>query len=412
MMFRNFLTLFIVILCLGNHAISQTVSRKCGTDLLHQHTLLNSPDYAEIRNQNENKISNFTGTFKAGSIIKIPVVIHVIYRLESQNISDEQIHSQIAVVNKDFNKLNWDTMKVPSVWKSLIADCKIEFVLANRDPNGNMSSGITRKKTSTPDIADVNGDVVYFSSKGGQDIWDRNRYLNVWVCEISGGVYGFSSFPGAPAASDGIVIDFESFGIGGTATSPTDLGRTLTHEIGHWFNLFHLWGTTTCGDDLISDTPIQEKGNFDCPFFPSLSQACTNAPHGDMFMNFMDYTDDKCMNMFTEGQKNRMTATLNTIRSSLFNSNGYNGLKEIFTFKTNVYPIPATTFFIIEWDIMLNIHRIQLYDVNGQLLTELNDLEGKKNVRFTTESFEPGMYIARLFSENGVNSEKIIISPN
>lgn len=393
-----------------NYAVSQSNGEKCGTDQLHQYHLLNTAGYADLRKQSELDVSNYSGTFKAGSIIKIPVVFHIIYRLDSQNISDEQIHSQIAVINKDFNKLNWDTMKVPSVWKSLIGDCEIEFVLANRDPNGNMSSGITRKKTSIPDIADVNGDVVYHTSKGGQDIWDRNKYLNIWVCEISGGVYGFSSFPGGPAASDGIVIDFESFGVGGIATVPTDLGRTLTHEIGHWFNLFHLWGSTTCGDDFISDTPIQEKGNFDCPFFPSLSQACTNGPNGDMFMNFMDYTDDKCMNMFTVGQKNRMTATLNTIRSSLFNSDGYNGLDEFHSIKVKIYPSPASSFIVVEWDKIMNISAIQLFDLNGQLLTEIDDLESKTGTRLNTESFSPGLYIVRLFSLNGVRSEKIIIS--
>lgn len=407
-------SLFILIIFLSglvNHAWSQSFNEKCGTDQRHQYYLLNVADYADMRKQIENEISNFTGISKAGSIIKIPVVFHVIYRLDSQNISDEQIHSQIAVINKDFNKLNWDTMKVPSVWKSLIADCEIEFVLANRDPNGMMSSGITRKKTGIPDIADVNGDVVYHTSKGGQDIWDRNRYLNIWVCEISGGVYGFSSFPGAPAASDGIVIDFESFGIGGIAAAPTDLGRTLTHEIGHWFNLFHLWGTSACGDDLISDTPIQEEGNFGCPFFPSLSQACTNAPNGDMFMNFMDYSDDKCMNMFTTGQKNRMIAALNTFRSTLFNSNGYNGFEEYKSNNAKIYPLPASNFLIIEWDNTTSIYAIQLFDINGQLLAELKNLEDKTRAELITESFNAGVYFVRLFSENGEGSEKIIISP-
>ena len=158
-----------------------------------------------------------------------------------------------------------------------------------------------------------------FTSQGGADVWDSKKYLNIWVCNLSGSTLGFAQFPGGPESTDGVVVDYLYFGSIGTATAPYDLGRTLTHEVGHWLNLRHIWGDSYCGNDFVDDTPTQQTSNSGCPSFPHIS--CNNGPNGDMFMNYMDYTHDDCLIMFTNGQKNRMIAALLNSRSELLDNN-------------------------------------------------------------------------------------------
>ena len=201
--------------------------------------------------------------------------------------------------------------QVPSVWTGLVADCQIQFCLASKDPNGNTTTGIRRVKTTKSSFSDNN--YVKYTSKGGDDAWPAADYLNLWVCKLSGGLLGYAQFPGGKAATDGVVITFTGFGTTGTAQAPYNLGRSATHEIGHWLNLRHIWGddgTKCTGSDLVDDTPNQADENYGCPTFPNVS--CNNGPSGDMFVNYMDYTDDRCMFMFTNGQKSRMYATLVT----------------------------------------------------------------------------------------------------
>ena len=145
------------------------------------------------------------------------------------------------------------------------------------------------------------------------------RYLNIWVCQLGGGVLGYAQFPGGDPATDGVVITTTAFGRGGTAQAPFDLGRTTTHEVGDYLNLFHIWGNSilpNCTDsDSVTDTPNQFGPNTGKPTFPSAS--CGNTPHGDMFMNYMDYVDDDTMVMFTKEQVMRMHAALEFSRSRL-----------------------------------------------------------------------------------------------
>lgn len=398
---------FLLVLSLSMSA--QISNTNCGTDLRHAHMLANDPDYQKNRAFIDQRIDPPFLAQKSGAQILIPVVVHVIHRLPEQDISLSQIKSQIDVLNKDFNKLNWDTMKVPPVWKSLIADCEIRFELANRDPNGNPTTGITRKQTSIQDIANVNGDAHSTPSKGGEAIWDRDRYLNIWVCEIQNNIYGFASFPGGDAASDGVVIDFGSFGTEGTATTPTEKGRTATHEIGHWLNLYHLWGTNTCGDDQVNDTPKQEKGNFDCPTFPSLSSACPNGPNGDMYMNYMDFTDDGCMNMFTLGQKARMLNTLNNERSSILSSNGYNGIDVSSDQPFQLFPNPSNDAFQVSWSKSSGFTALTLHDLSGkQLMHQFID-PGSQKINVQTDALDNGIYVIKLYSETTVFTDKVVV---
>jgi hypothetical protein len=161
-----------------------------------------------------------------------------------------------------------------------------------------------------------------YSSTGGQDAWNTSDYLNIWVCNLASGLLGFATFPGGNSNTDGVVCDYAYFGNTGTATSPYDLGRTATHEVGHWLNLYHIWGDSYCGNDYVSDTPKHEESNYGCPSYPHASSCSGTGSSGEMFMNYMDYTNDACMFMFSTGQKNRMRATLNSSRSSLLSSLG------------------------------------------------------------------------------------------
>jgi hypothetical protein len=260
------------------------------------------------------------------TVITIPVVVHVLYSLNWQNISDVQIQSQIDVLNEDFRRLNSDTINTPSLFKGVAADCQIEFCLAKRDPQGNPTTGITRTHTNKA-VFDMQTDDAKYNSTGGHDIWDRNNYLNLWVVPaITDGstndILGYAQFPGGgSSATDGVVICYKNFGRIGNLNPYYNKGRTATHEIGHWLNLLHIWGDDggQCwGSDQVGDTPNQADETTGCPTFPQPS--CGNT--SDMFSNYLDYTDDACMNIFTNGQKARMWATLNGFRKSLFSSNG------------------------------------------------------------------------------------------
>ncbi len=239
----------------------------------------------------------------ASEVIIVPVVIHIVYNKAEHNISDAQILSQIEVLNNDFGMLNLDASNVPSVFRNKAADSKIRFCIAQTDPSGKPTKGIIRKHTNL--ISFQGDDAVKFSAAGGDDAWDSKRYLNIWVCNMGGRSLGYAALPGGEAVKDGVVINYDVFGSTGPLRASFNKGRTATHEIAHWLGLKHIWGDETCGDDGVDDTPRQRSYNYGCPSFPRLS-TCTSNGNGDMFMNFMDLTDDACMNMFTHGQAIKM----------------------------------------------------------------------------------------------------------
>ncbi|WP_426493383.1 GEVED domain-containing protein [Hymenobacter sp. 102] len=260
---------------------------------------------ASIENQTQNFIANPVAQ-RTSAVVTIPVVVHVLYNTAAQNISDAQIQSQITVLNEDFNKQNADVSKVPSGFAGLAANASIQFVLAKQTPTGAATTGIERKSTTKTSWG--TDDAMKKASTGGLDAWNSAKYLNLWVCNLSGGVLGYAQFPGGAAATDGVVILTSAFGRGGSASAPFNLGRTGTHEVGHWLNLRHIWGDANCGNDLVSDTPTQTGQNYGCPSYPKTSACSGNGSYGDMFMNYMDYTDDACMYMFSTGQSSRMNA--------------------------------------------------------------------------------------------------------
>lgn len=296
------------------------IRRLCGASEAHARLCEEHPEFriarGKIHAETEVMIrKGATARTKDGAPITIPVVVHVVYSTASENISDSQINSQIDVLNRDYNAANTDKGNTPACWLGLVASIGVHFALANRDPNGVPAPGIVRRQTATTSFG--TNDDVKFTARGGSDAWPTDKYLNIWVCNLSGGLLGYAQFPGGPVDTDGVVILNTAFGTSGTATTPFNLGRTTTHEVGHWLNLNHIWGDTSdcSGTDHVADTPDAQLPNYNKPSFPHVS--CNNGPNGDMFMNYMDYVDDDTMVMFTPGQAARMLATLKGPRKNI-----------------------------------------------------------------------------------------------
>jgi len=235
----------------------------------------------------------------------IRTVVHIVYSNDKENISDAQITSQIDALNKDFSAKNGDRSKVPSPWTGLVTDAHMSFKLVDVTRTATNASGFTTD------------DAVKSAASGGIGPVDTKTHLNLWVCPLADGLLGYAQFPGGPPSTDGVVINTTAFGTRGTATAPFNLGRTATHEVGHYFNLRHIWGDTPdcSGGDGVADTPNCEGPNYGSPVWPSIS--CNNGPNGDMFVNYMDYVDDAAMFMFTAQQVLRMRTALETARKGL-----------------------------------------------------------------------------------------------
>ena len=302
---------------------------RCATDSLHRFKLATDLNYKSSYLENE-KFFNIQNLLKASindSTYIIPVVVHVIYHADNaevENVSDEQVQSQIDVLNEDYNIINENILDVPAIWQPLVRNSKIKFVLANTDTNGNYTNGITRTATNITNAFSIFDNRIYSKADGGQNAWNSNYYLNIWVCDLENNVLGFAAFPGTIQNSDGVVINYKAFGRFKNTKAPYNYGRTATHEVGHWLNLIHIWGDDNGGcsnDDAISDTPKQANSNTRCPSFPK-TDACTDTAPGIMYMNYMDYTDDRCMSFFTNRQVERMKLALSTNRQSLVTSNG------------------------------------------------------------------------------------------
>jgi Pregnancy-associated plasma protein-A len=268
------------------------VQRSCASNDVLERQLMEDPQLSLRMNE----IERFTQeTMASGRLvngkIEIPVVVNVLYRTAAENISLAQIQSQIDVLNKDFNALNSD-FGTSNPFNSVKANVGISFVL----------DAVYRKSTTKSSWG--TNDAMKKTSSGGMAAVSPTTKLNLWVATIGGGILGYAQFPGGASSTDGVVIDSRYFGNTGTVTAPYNLGRTATHEVGHWMNLRHIWGDATCGSDLVSDTPTHNDANYGVPAVGHRS-TCSGTPL-EMYMNYMDYTDDRGMYMFSNGQKTRM----------------------------------------------------------------------------------------------------------
>ncbi len=316
-------------------ATEEPVKRTRTCAVMEHHNYLAETDEEYRVNRREIEIFSATARLRPRtSVIRIPVVVHVLFHTDEEDLDVSQIESQIEALNRDYRLRNGDQSDVPEPYQELRADTLIEFALAVRDPQGNATTGITRTPTSIEEFpysqfdrrATEKLNNMIKHDEFGKEAWPRDDYLNMWTCSIGGGLLGYAQFPGGAASTDGVVITNTAFGSTGLASPPFDLGRTAVHEVGHFLNLLHIWGDDRgrcSGSDNVHDTPNQAGANDSSvrkESFPHIT--CNNGPHGDMFMNYMDYVDDDTMVMFTKGQLQRMNAALEGPRKSLGQSNG------------------------------------------------------------------------------------------
>ncbi|MEO6168891.1 MAG: M43 family zinc metalloprotease [Chitinophagales bacterium] len=348
--------------------------------------------------------------------LSIPVVVHVLYKTAEQNISDDQIMSQIAVLNCDFRKVNGDFQNVvPGVFQGLGTDMGIEFCLASVDPDGDVTSGITRTQTNVSAFtANENG--AKHSNLGGHDNWDPTRYLNIWVCNLGGGLLGYATFPADLQSNpdeDGVVIGFTAFGNTGSVAAPYNQGRTATHEVGHWLNLRHVWGDAACGNDFVDDTPTQEQANYSCMNFPHVT--CNNGPNGDLFVNFMDYSDDACMAMFTNGQGQRANATTAGSRNGLSSSAGCGATVGIQEIDSNAgltaYPNPNNGIFRVKSsNVSWNQPTIEVYDILGKKIMASANKISSSEIDIELNSASKGIYFISVSDQNKTWRTSILVN--
>lgn len=404
--------LFTLIICCS--FLELTAQRRCATNEYWQTQINNDPAlqlrYHKIEHalNSRNTVSKkVQGTGVADlPVVTIPVVIHILYNSSEQNISDARIQSQLDILNKDFRKQNNDASSIPSVFAPYAADCAIQFQLAKADPEGRPTSGIIRKETDRS--VWQQDDKMKFSVSGGNDAWDSRYYLNIWVCNLNKGLLGYATFPGASPEKDGIVIRTDIFGISPGNSTAYNQGRTTTHEVGHWLSLKHLWGDTDCGDDGVDDTPPQKSYNSGCPSFPQITaNSCNPLSSGDMFMNFMDFSDDACLHMFTHGQKQRMHDLFepHSPRESLLHSMGlnepWNTSSNSSEFQAdsnnqflNLFPNPASA------TITLQINKgespargtYHIYDATGKIVLKNENISSEK---IQIDKLNVGIYLIK-----------------
>ena len=344
--------------------------------------------------------------------------MHIVWNQAEENISNEQVLSQIEVLNEDFRAKNQQFSSIPQEFKSIAADTEIEFCLAQFDERNRPTTGITR--TFTREIAIANNQALIKNGTfGGVDAWDTKRFFNIWVGARDDNILGEATMPGeAEEEEDGIVIDYRAFGILGTVldNDPYVLGRTLTHEVGHYLGLQHPWGegfnNDACtNDDGIEDTPIQSfTYTNECPNGPQFS--CNSS---DMYMNFMNYTNDACMSMFTIQQKERMLAVLQSIRSEVLENVAATcedidtSTPQLLKDQVLISPNPAhdkVHIFLSKTN--QKLITIQIYNALGQEMKSFK-LQNQQEYLLSLENFSNGIYYLHFIEDTQQFIKSIVV---
>ncbi|TAE27804.1 MAG: T9SS C-terminal target domain-containing protein [Cytophagales bacterium] len=364
------------------------------------------------------------------TVFRIPVVVHVIHNNSSNfvggannpNISDEQIASQIRVLNEDYRRQagtnGFNTSPIG-------ADTGIEFFLATTDPQGNASNGILRKYYSAKPIFDpFQPDDLKLLAR--ISTWPTDRYLNIWVTDTEGVTIGYGQFPvGADTLRglatnrdndiDGVVISYKVFGA--TACTPNFRsycqGRTTTHEVGHWLGLIHTWGDSICGDDFVADTPPTQDGNNGTTCGPITSECVPGRRTRNLTENYMDYSPDVCMNMFTVGQRARMRAVLQlSPRRAMVVASSGRPLPESETLTVTMVPNPAQNVAIAEVQFKgAQAPTIDLLDLSGRLVrTQTLSSTVSTRVTIGVSDLPKGMYIVRVLAGSEKASTRLLIN--
>lgn len=335
----------------------------------------------------------------------IPVVFHVVWKTAAQNIPDSCLQDQLDVLNEDYNAANADIVNVPAAWQPIIGNMNVQFVLATTDPNGNPTTGIERRQTTVTSWTG-NNNVCYYSM-GGLDAWPDTTYLNIWICNISGGVLGYAQLPGGPAATDGVLLHYSVTGRGSYAMAPFNLGRAGTHMLGHWFGLVHFGPDNNCSYDTdnIPDTPTYSSTTLYGTYAPGtvLTDACNPTAPGIMWMNFMTEVDDASMCFFTQDQTDTMTWVLNNLKlgNGVTTSAGKNlSANQSFS----LFPSPSNGIISVQRSLADAPATLTVYNAIGAVVAEGLRMEaGEKNKSLDFSTLPAGIYNAVLM-EDGVQS--------
>jgi hypothetical protein len=347
---------------------NNTVINRCGSYDALQLNMLNDSIFRQQREVFETYVENWIKDhpdYDSKTTVYIPVVVHILWKTSAQNIPDSRVTAQIAATNADFAGTNTHSMEAFST--SLKANTNIQFCLAHKDPYGHYTTGITRTQTTVSTFntdgypQNCSGYPERCFSSGGHDAWDVKKYLNIWVCNLGNSLCGISEFPTNPLNNYyGSTINYIYFGTTGS-TPPYNLGGTLTHELGHCFNLYHIWGDdggSCTGTDYNNDTPNQASENMNTSNWSGVhTDACATSSPGMMYMNFMDYSDDIDYANFTPNQVSRMAAVIGTsgpghlLTTSDGCSNGV-GIDEFENVSNiNIFPNPTKDIFNVTFDV-------------------------------------------------------------
>lgn len=421
--------------------------RKCGSPKVN-------PTYEEAFQQMVQKHQQFANGKKAAVIYNIPVIFHILHSgvavnttgaTSGRNLNAAQINSQLTVLNADYRKLNTDfnTYVTQSAFSSVAADVEINFCAAKVSPTGIVLAepGIDRISVSSKGWNALPYSMSYIEStvKPGSS-WDPSKYFNIWVLEFGGadaGTLGYAQFPtipsgtnpvtdmvgaGGAANTDGVVLDYHYVGNTGTAlaSAPYNKGRTLTHEAGHWLGLWHIWGddgSSCSGTDYVADTPNQADENYTCPTTNGAvsADACAGST-GAMYQNYMDYSDDKCMVMFTAGQKARMQAVMANCarRLSLTTSTVCStvGIEEnLSNVNMEVYPNPTNG----ELNIDITTLEVQDFTISvintlGQTVKEVKHMQSNGGkIKIDLSDKNTGVYFVTVKSASGSKVKRIVL---
>jgi hypothetical protein len=402
--------------------------RKCATN-----TTKNEAFETWIQKEIE-KNEQFANGKKAVVVYNIPIIFHIIHTGQTvgtgRNISLTQINSQITRLNEDYRKLNADrtTYLTQPSFTAIASDMEINFCAAKVSPTGASlaEAGVDRilassKGWTNPPYSGMSNTYLEGTIKPAS-IWDPTKYFNVWVAEFNDGVLGYAQFPvltGGNANTDGVVLDYKYTGVS-SAGGVYNLGRTLTHEAGHWLGLFHIWGDdggACSGTDNITDTPNQAGENYTCPAAGSVkTDGCTAASPGVLYQNYMDYSDDKCMVMFTAGQKVRMQYVMaNCIRRKSLNTSyvcSSVGINEtVSNLEISLFPNPSNGELNVTVD-LLNSEDFTISVINtlGQVVKEVNQLHSNGGtVKLDLSSNSNGVYYVTVKTKSGSKTKRFIL---
>ncbi len=376
-------------------------------------------------------LQSINGNNSPEAVYNIPTIVHVIHNSNEnvgsgRNISNTRIQEQIQILNDDFRRTNADKTNTPSGFVGVAADCEINFCLITKYPSGHPMAGQTLSergvdRVSTSAISGISNTTSGYSTTTIDNTikpatsWNPNEVMNIWVCQLQSGLLGYATFPNSGAANkDGTVMGYQYFGLTGGVYG---LGRTTTHEVGHWLGCYHIWGDDNgacSGSDQVSDTPNQANATGGCPSGVRTDACATSSP-GYMYQNYMDYSYDACMNLFTAGQKARMQSvmatqtrrsTLNGFSASLCAATGIDDLTNIDGI--SIYPNPTKNIINITSASIKN-SEVAIFNMLGEMVYQ-NNSSTKNTITVDLSNQPNGVYFVKVKTNDKVSTRKIMLT--